>query len=104
VVVTPIDIVDRNQTAVIPVERATPGTAADFTDILVCFPHVIATDTAVITLYKDAATASLVAPAVPTEGGATRRTGVISKRTEVEGREKKGYYSLARVKGVISTV
>jgi hypothetical protein len=66
VVVTLIDIVDSNQTVVFPMERATLRTATNFADVLVVVPQVVTTDTAAsITLDKDAAAPSLIAPAVP---------------------------------------
>ena len=65
VVVTFVDIVDSNLTAVFPVERATLRTAANVADVLVIVPQVITTDTAAgITLDKDAAAPRLIAPAV----------------------------------------
>lgn len=69
-VVTGIDIVDSNQTSVVPVERSTLGTTTGITDILVGIPHVVATDPAAIALYKHTATASLITPSVSSLTGA----------------------------------
>ena len=65
-VITSIDIVDGNQTAVFPLKRTTLGTTANVADILVVIPQIVATDSAaIITLDEDAAAPSLIAPAVP---------------------------------------
>jgi hypothetical protein len=78
VVVASIDIVNFDQTAIVPAEGAALFTATNFTDALVVVPQLIATDSAVLTFYastfyKDAASPSLIAPAIPSFGVAPAR-------------------------------
>jgi hypothetical protein len=62
------------------VVRFTLATATNFANILVGIPHVVATDTAALTLNKDLAATSLIAPTISIEAGATKETMLVIHR------------------------
>jgi hypothetical protein len=57
---------------------STLATATNFANILVGIPHVVATDTAALTLNKDLAATSLIAPTVSIKAGATKETMLVN--------------------------
>ena len=61
------NIVDSNKTSISSVVCAALFTTANLPDVLIVIPHVIPTDTAPGTLYKDSTATGLVAPAVYSE-------------------------------------
>ena len=71
-VITLIDIVDSDYTAILPMKWAASFTATNAANILVIIPHVVTTDTAIATLNEDAAASSLVPPTISSRVGSTR--------------------------------
>ena len=70
-----VNIVNSNQTPVVPVVRTAFLTAANLADVLVVPPHVVPADRAVSTLDEDAAALGPVAPAVAGLAAVARRWG-----------------------------
>jgi hypothetical protein len=68
-----IDIVNSNQTPVVPMVRTAFLTAAHLADVLVVPPHVVPADGTVGTLDEDAAASGPVAPAVAGLGAVAAR-------------------------------